>query len=116
MSVKVKSDRILKTNLKQDDEIIVITGATKGKTGKIQEINRKNAKVLIPGINMVKKHRRPSQDNQSGEIVEIPLMINASNVMIFCPECKSGVRIRVQRVDKKKIRSCHRCGHSFDKK
>ncbi len=117
MTTKVKTDRkAFKTNLKHDDEIIVITGATKGKTGKIQEISRKRGRILIPGINMVKKHRRASQEKQSGEIVEIPLMIEASNVMIFCPECKSGVRIRIKREDKKKLRSCHRCGHSFDKK
>ncbi|MDH4127693.1 MAG: 50S ribosomal protein L24 [Spirochaetota bacterium] len=106
----------IKINLMHNDEVYVITGKDKGKTGKIQKINKKKGKIQIPGINMVKKHRRATQENRTGEIVEIPAFINISNVQIFCPECKKGVRIRIKREDNKKKRLCHRCNYIFGKK
>ncbi len=101
--------------LKKGDNVQVITGRDKGKTGTIQLVNRKKGKIQVQGINMVTKHRRASQQRQVGEKVEIPALIQVSNVMILCPDCKKGVRIKLERQENKKIRSCHRCGHKFDK-
>lgn len=106
----------IKTNLKTGDEVTVITGREKGKSGKVESIDKKKGRIKIPQINLVKKHRRATQENRSGEVVEIPAPINISNVMILCPKCSKGVRIKIERVDGKKIRKCHRCDHTFDKK
>ncbi|MDH5680608.1 MAG: 50S ribosomal protein L24 [Spirochaetota bacterium] len=105
----------IKYKLKHNDEVIVITGRDKGKTGSIQEVYRKKGKVKIQGVNLVKKHRRATQERQTGEIVDIPAALDISNVMIMCPICKTGVRIKLKRVDNKKKRHCHKCDHSFDK-
>ncbi len=107
---------IHKSKLKTDDEVIVITGRDKGKKGNIQLINRKKGKLLIPQINLVKKHRRATQENRTGEVVDIPSALSISNVMIFCPKCNKGVRIKLSRENDKKQRHCHRCNYLFDKK
>ena len=118
MSLKSKEliDHLkIKYKLKHDDKVIVIAGRDKGKTGTIQEVNRKKGTIKIQGLNLVKKHRRASQERQSGEIVEIPAALNISNAMIFCPTCNKGVRIKIKRMDAKKKRHCHKCDHTFDK-
>jgi large subunit ribosomal protein L24 len=119
MRSKTKSEvksPIHKCKLKTGDEVIVITGRDKGKKGNIQLIDRKKGKLQIPQINLVKKHRRATQENRTGEVVEIPSAISMSNVMIFCPKCSTGVRIKLSRENGKKQRHCHRCGYLFDKK
>ena len=102
--------------LKRDDEVIVITGRDRGKKGKIQSVDRKKGKIIVPEVNIVKKHKKRTQEKQTGEIVDVEAKIEMSNVMIFCPKCNKGVRIKIKRDDNKKIRLCHRCDHPFDKK
>ncbi len=119
MSIKIKyasKPKKIKTKLKISDEVMVIAGRDKGKKGQIQIIDRKRGKIQIPNINMVKKHRKANQEQRTGEIVEIPSMLSISNVMIFCPKCNKGVRIRLERDKAKKRRFCRKCGYSFDKK
>jgi large subunit ribosomal protein L24 len=119
MGIKIKygsKPKKIKTKLKTSDEVMVIAGRDKGKKGQIQTIDRKRGKVQIPNINMVKKHRRANQEQKAGEVVEIPSMLSISNVMIFCPKCSNGVRIRLVREKGKKRRFCHKCDYSFDNK
>ena len=91
-----------KMRLKKGDQVIVITGKDKGKTGQIVEVLKSSDKVKVSGVNIAKKHRKPSQDNP-GKIEEIELPIHASNISILDP--KTGKPTRVQFVienDKKK--------------
>lgn len=103
---------------KTGDSAIVISGKDKGKTAAIQSILRKKRTLVLTGLNLVKKHRKATQENTKGEIVEIPAPMDISNVMIYCPSCKKGVRIHIKReeTNHKKRRFCHRCSHPFDKK
>ena len=103
----------LKSKLQKGDEIIVITGKDKGKKGNVENVDLKRGRIKVPGINMVKKHRRATQERQAGEVVDIAAAISLSNVMIFCPSCKTGVRIKVDREGGNKERKCHKCGHVF---
>lgn len=133
MAYKTKTDKQkIRYKLKRDDEVVVIAGRdyisgaitgqkdkkgrTKRVTGKIESIDLKRGKLRIPGVNMVKKHRKKTQENKPGEVVEIPSLIDISNVMILCPKCNRGVRVRIKRENGKKQRLCHKCGHLFDKK
>ena len=118
MSIHIKDYKKklkIKYKLKHNDEVIIIAGRDKGKTGPVQEVDRKKGKIKIQGLNLVKKHRRATQQRQTGEIVDIPAAMDISNVMIMCPSCKTGVRVKIKRVDNKKKRHCHKCDHSFDK-
>ena len=86
-------------NFKTGDKVVVITGKDKGKEGTITKTLRAENKVIVEGINVVKKHMKP-QGNQPGSIVEVEAPIHASNVMIIDPKTKKGTRI----------------GHEIDKK
>ena len=79
-------------NFKVGDEVVVITGSDKGKKGKIIKTLKSENKVVVEGVHIVKKHQKPTgQDN--GGIIEVERPINASNVMIIDPKTKKRTRI-----------------------
>ena len=91
-----------KMKLKKGDQVIVITGKDKGKTGQILEVLKSDSKVKVSGVNIAKKHRKPSQDNP-GKIEEIELPIHASNISILDPKTGKPTRIKfIVENDKKK--------------
>ena len=69
-------------NLIKGDKVIVIAGKDKGKTGAIQKVDPKTNRVVVEGVNLRKKHKKPTQANPEGSIVEIYAPIDASNVML----------------------------------
>ena len=79
-------------NFKVGDEVVVIAGSNKGKTGKIIKTLRSENKVVVEGVNIVKKHVRETA-NSTGGILEVEAPINASNVMIVDPKTKKRTRI-----------------------
>jgi large subunit ribosomal protein L24 len=84
--------------LRKNDNVIVIAGKEKGKTGKIVRVVVSLNKVVVEGLNVVKKHQRPRKTNEKGSMVNVAMPIHASNVMLLDP--KSG---KATRVGKKKI-------------
>ena len=101
-------------NFKTGDKVVVIAGKDKGKEGTITKTLRAENKVIVEGINVVKKHMKP-QGNQPGSIVEVEAPIHASNVMIIDPKTKKGTRIGHE-IDKKgkKIRVSKKSNSSLD--
>jgi large subunit ribosomal protein L24 len=93
-----------KTKLKVNDEVIVISGKHKGKRGKILYIDRLRERVIVQGVNKIKKYVRPTQENPQGGQIEIEAPIHISNVMFYDPKLKRGVRIGYKFEDDKKIR------------
>ena len=95
--------------IKKDDMVIVIAGKDKDKTGKVLSV--KDGKVIVEGVNVVKKHTKPNQMNQNGGIVEKEAAIDASNVMLFVEgkatrvgfEVKDGKKVRVAKATGKVI-------------
>ena len=79
-------------NFKVGDEVVVITGSDKGKKGKIIKTLRDENRVVVEGVNIVKKHQRPT-GQETGGILEVEAPINASNVMIVDPKTKKRTRI-----------------------
>ena len=93
-----------KIKLKKGDEVIVLTGKDKGKTGNITLMNSKFNKAIVSGINKVKKHQKPDK-NQSGGIIEKEMPIHISNLAYFDKSLKKKVKIGYKLNDKnKKIR------------
>jgi len=81
-----------KSKLKKGDEVLVLTGKDKGKTGKITNIKPSIQKAVVTGINKVKKHQKPN-NNQPGGIVEKEMPIHISNLAYYDPKLKKGARL-----------------------
>jgi large subunit ribosomal protein L24 len=104
-----------KCNIKKDDKVKIIAGKDKGKIGKVLKVNRKNNRLLVEKINIVKRHTRPSQNNRQGGIVEKEMPIQWSNVMVMCNKCVTPARVKMQRLeDGNKVRVCVKCGETLD--
>ena len=92
------------------DKVVVISGKDKGKTGVVQAVYPKLNKVVVEGVNVHKKHKKPTQNNPEGSIVEIYAPIDASNVMIVDPKTKKPTRIGHKEVKGKKVRVAKKSG------
>jgi len=104
--------------IKKDDVVIVIAGKERfaRKTGKVLRVFPGRGKALVQGLNLVKRHTKPSQKNQQGGIVEKEAPIDISNLQLYCSACKRGVRTGTTVLqDGRKVRACKRCGESLDK-
>lgn len=99
----------MKTKLKRGDQVQVIAGKDKGKQGRILKIDRASARLIVEGLNMVKKTQRPKSQNDKGGIIEIEAPITASNLMLICRKC-GPTRITVKFDGDKKNRICRKCG------
>tara|TARA_B100000963_G_C22578241_1_gene649553 strand:+ start:435 stop:749 length:315 start_codon:yes stop_codon:yes gene_type:complete len=95
MSIKIK--------LKKGDEVIVLTGKDKGKTGKIVKIFPKLMKAIVSEINRVKKNQKPD-NNQAGGIIDKDMPMHLSNLSYYDPELKKGVKIGFKIDNNKKVR------------
>jgi large subunit ribosomal protein L24 len=102
-------------HVKKGDTVKVITGKDKGKTGVILESLPKKSRVLVEGINIVKKHAKPSQDNPQGGILNKEAAIHVSNVMIVDPKTGEPTRVGYDVVDGKKVRIAKKSGEVLDK-
>ncbi len=104
-----------KCHIKRDDKVKIITGQDAGKIGKVLKVNRKDRRILVENINIIKRHTRPSAKNKQGGIVESEAPIPWSNVMMMCNKCMAPARIRMQRLeDGKKKRICRKCNEIID--
>ena len=101
-------------NFKVGDKVVVIAGSNKGKVGKIIKTLRKEEKVVVEGVNIVKKHQKPTAMSTGG-IIEFEAPIHVSNVMIVDPKTKKGTRIG-HTTDKngKKIRISKKSNEKLD--
>lgn len=91
-------------HIKKGDNVIVISGGDKGKTGKVAVSFPVIGKVLIEGINVKKRHQRKTKANQKGQIIEKAMPINASKVMLLDPTKNKGTRVSYKIVGDKKVR------------
>jgi large subunit ribosomal protein L24 len=102
-------------HVKKDDIVVVISGKDKGKKGKVIQSFPKESKVLVENINMITKHKKPTQQMQQGGIVRQEAPIDAAKVMLFCEKCNRGVRTGHKFLtDGKKVRYCKKCNETFN--
>ncbi len=99
--------------LKKGDNVIIVTGKDKGKKGKIAHVMPKKGKVIVEGLNMMKKHERPKKSNEKGSIITVAMPLNASNVMIL--DSKTGERSRIgsKKIGKKSARIYRKSGQEI---
>ena len=92
-----------KLHIKKGDTVMVIAGNDKGQTGEILEVFPKKSRAIVDNLNMVKKHQKPTQDNQGG-IIDMPASIHISNLMVVDPKTGEPTRTGRKLVDGKLVR------------
>jgi large subunit ribosomal protein L24 len=102
-------------HVKKGDKVMVISGKDKGKTGVILASFPKNSRVLVEGVNIVKKHSKPSQMNPQGGIFSQEAPIHVSNVMPIDPKTGEPTRVGMKVVDGKRVRVAKKSGEVLDK-
>jgi len=96
--------------VKKGDTVVILKGKDRGKKAKVLNIFLSKGKALVEGINMAKKHRRATRQDQKGGIVSIEAPIALANLMVFCKDCNKGSRVEfVKNQDKTKSRVCKKC-------
>jgi len=101
-------------NVKKGDNVVIIAGKDKGKTGKVLVAMPADGSVVVAGVNMIAKHKKPRNANDKGGIIKKEGKIDASNVQIICPTCGKATRVAHDVKDNKKIRECKKCGADLD--
>lgn len=96
-------------HVKKGDNVMIISGKDKGKTGKVLEVSPSEGKVIVEGRNIVTKHVKPKQ-GQLGGIVKAEGALYACKVMPVCPKCGKATRVGSEVKDDKKVRVCKHCG------
>ncbi|CDQ41410.1 MULTISPECIES: 50S ribosomal protein L24 [Virgibacillus] len=102
-------------HVKKGDKVKVISGKDRGKEGTILEAFPKKDRVLVEGINMIKKHAKPSQENPQGGILNQEAAIHVSNVMLIDPKSGEPTRVGHEERDGKKVRIAKKSGEALDK-
>lgn len=95
--------------IKKGDQVKIISGKDKGKSGKVIKTMPGNHLAVVEGLNLVKKHIRPRRAGEKGQTVEVPRPFHISKIMIICPQCGKPVRVGHAVGDNKKYRICKKC-------
>ena len=97
--------------VRADDEVVVISGKDRGKTGRVLQVDPVKQRVFVDGLNIVKRHQRPTPGtNQPGGVIEKPGPIHISNVALVDPKDRKPTRTRVEERDGKRVRIGVRSG------
>ncbi|HEY5615949.1 MAG TPA: 50S ribosomal protein L24 [Bacteroidota bacterium] len=109
----------LNLHVLKNDNVLVVSGNSRGKQGKVLKVFPETRRVIIESVNIVKRHTRPSQKNPQGGVQQKEASIHASNVMIICPKCSKAARVGHKHVidptsnKKKTMRICKNCNEMF---
>jgi len=101
--------------IKKNDTVLVITGKDRGKKGKVRRALPKDDRVVVEGLNMIKRHSRARRAARQAGIVELEAPIHVSNVMLVCDKCKKPAKIGFKSLeDGRKVRICRVCDEPID--
>jgi len=96
-------------NLKKGDNVKIMSGKDRGKTGVVFHAMPEKDRILIDGLNVFKKRSRPKKQGQKGEVVLVPRSMPASKVMLICSNCKTTTRVGFRTDGERKVRYCKKC-------
>jgi large subunit ribosomal protein L24 len=107
----------LEINVRKNDRVVVIAGKDSGRTGRVIEVQPRKHKVIVEGINIIKRHTKANrQRGISGGIIEREAPIDVSNVMLICPQCGQATRVAHRFLaDGTRTRACKKCGAAIEK-
>jgi large subunit ribosomal protein L24 len=107
----------IKSKIKKNDIVQVISGKQKGEKGKVLRVDREKGRIFVEKVNLIKRHVRPSATHRQGGIIEKEGPFQISNVMLVCPKCKLPVKVgRRPLEDGTKVRYCKKCDEILDDK
>ncbi len=95
--------------IKKNDTVLIITGKDRGKKGKVLKSLPKENKIIVEGLNIVKKHNRPKRSGEKGQTIEVARPLNVSNVKLVCPKCGQAARVGYRIAEEDKFRICKKC-------
>ncbi len=95
--------------IKKGDTVLIISGKDKGRTGKVTKALPKKGGILVERINLKKKHVRPKKQGEKGQVVDVPALLEVSNVKIICPKCGKAARVGYKVEGEVKNRICKKC-------
>lgn len=95
--------------IKKNDLIKMLAGKDSGKTGKVLRVFPEEKKVVVDGLNMLKKHNRPKREGEKGQRIEMPRKVDISNAMLVCSKCSKPTRVAYKIEGDKKMRVCKKC-------
>jgi large subunit ribosomal protein L24 len=100
-------------DVRRGDTVLVLAGKDRGKRGQVERIEqtKRGAGVVVPGINVAKKHQTSTGRNRQGGILDVPMPLHVSNVQVVCPRCNRPTRVRHQRLEGEHARSVRVCSH-----
>jgi len=107
--VKVQSR---KHRIRKNDQVQIIAGKDRGKSGRVLRIDHSQGRVVVEGLNMVRKAMRPKGQNQKGGINSVEAALDLSNVMVLCKKCgptRTGFRMEKEQM----VRFCRKCGEQL---
>ena len=100
--------------IRKGDEVQVIAGKDRGKRGKVQEVDPNAQTVVVAGVNVAKRHRKPNPSkNEKGGIIEQPMPLSLGKVVVVCPHCGKATRVGTRVDEDNKERVCKRCGETI---
>jgi large subunit ribosomal protein L24 len=100
--------------IKKGDSVVVLSGKDKGRTGTVQQVMPKDGKVIVEGINVASRHRKPTQTNPQGGIDRFPAAMHISKVAVADPKDGKPTRVRFEVQDGKKVRVAVKSGETID--
>ena len=100
--------------IRKGDEVVAISGKDKGKTGTVLEVRPRENRVVVEGVNIMKRHTKPRPPSEPGGVIERPAPMHLSNVALIDPKDKKATRIRIETIDGERVRVAVRSGERLD--
>ena len=101
--------------IRKNDTVTIIAGKDRGKRGKVRRVIPKEDRVIVEGLNMIKRHSRAQRTARQAGIIELEAPIHMSNVMLLCNKCGKPARVSFRLLaDGKKVRICRSCNEGID--
>ena len=96
--------------IKKGDNVKILSGNDKDKTGEVLEVIPKKNKIVVKGVNVRKKHVKPRKQGEEGGIIPVECSIHSSKVNVVCPKCNKATRVGYLVEGDSKVRVCKKCG------
>lgn len=100
--------------IRKGDSVKILSGKDRGRVGKVLAVNSKSGRILVEGLNIVKRHQRPRKSGEKGQRLELPAPLHPARLMLVCPHCNKSTRTGSAKTEKgEKIRVCKNCGKTI---
>lgn len=97
-----------------NSKVKILSGKDKGKIAKVIQVFPSEGKLVVEGVNIIKKHLRTRSKSEKGQILELAAPVSASKVMLVCPKCEKPTRVGYKIENENKFRVCRKCGQSIE--